>query len=38
MMLDDIVVLRHMKRKRRAMDKECWTNLMPKTCFRAEHQ
>ena len=26
------------KIKRRAMDRECWRNWMPRTCFQAEHQ
>ena len=39
MMLDDIKVDEtHEKIKRRAMDRECWRNWMPITCFQAEHQ
>ena len=26
------------KIKRRAMDRECWRNWMPRICFQAEHQ
>ena len=26
------------KIKRRAMDRECWINWMPRTCIQAEHQ
>ena len=26
------------KNKRRAMDSDCWRNLMPRTCFQAEQQ
>ena len=39
MMLDDIKADEtYEKIKRRAMDRECWRNWMPRTCFQAEHQ
>ena len=39
MMLDDIKADEtHEKIKREAMDRECWRNWMPRTCFLAEHQ
>ena len=28
----------HEKIKRKATDRECWRNWMPRTCFRAEHK
>ena len=39
MMLDDIkVVESYEKIKRRAGDRECWGNWMPRTCFQTQHQ
>ena len=39
MMLDDIKADEtYEKIKRRAMDRECWRNWMPRSCFQAEHQ
>ena len=39
MMLDDIKADEsYEKIKRLAMDKECWSNWMPRTWFQAEHQ
>ena len=39
MMLDDIKADEpYEKFKRRDMDRECWRNLMPRTCFHAERQ
>ena len=37
MMLDDIKADEtHEKFKRRAMDRECWRNWVPRTCFQAD--
>ena len=36
MMLDDIKA--DGRYQRRAMDRECWRNWMPRTFFQAEHQ
>ena len=39
MMLDGIKAEEtYDKIKRRAMDRECWRNWMPRTCFQAEDQ
>ena len=39
MMLDGIKTDEtYQKIKRRAIDRECWINWMPRTCFQAEHQ
>ena len=38
MMLDDIKADEtYEKIMRRAMDRECWRNWMPRNCFQAEH-
>ena len=39
MMLGDIKTDESCEKiKRRAMDRECWSNWMPRTYFQAEHQ
>ena len=39
MMLDEIKADEtYEKIKRRAIDRKCWRNWMPSTCFQAEHQ
>ena len=39
LMIDDIKADEsYEKIKRRAMDRECWRNWIPITCFQAEHQ